>query len=264
MLLNKNLIHKDDMKHHIVQPYQFQTIADNPNLNISEDINEQNETEHLERVDEKVEIPIKSFEKELIEKLLKKCDELSTNLAGLQIQFEKTQVEMKENINRTAEEAFKRGLEQGKNEASAQLKDEVEREKEKITQSLITLENTLKDNKEHLEALEKELSTIAIDMAKEVIIKEIDENSQKVAFELTKELLANVSNATQIKLKVNPVDYVYLKENLKDIDRIEISSDNAISRGGVIVSSNLGNLDGNIMSRYRMLKQSVLENLEDS
>ena len=56
---------------------------------------------------------------------------------------------------------------------------------------------------------------------------------------------------------------MYLKENLKDKEKIQIEADNAISRGGVVISSNLGNLDGNVMSRYKMLKQSVLDNLND-
>ena len=204
-----------------------------------------------------------SLEKELIEKLLQKSDELSGNLAKLEMQFEKSQQEMQDNLQQARDESYKRGLEEGKSEAKKEMEAEISSEREKIVQSLITLENTLKNSQTHIEALEKELSSIAVDMAREVIVKEIGDNSQKVALELTRSLLANIMEATQIGIKVNPIDYVYIKENLKDMDKVQIEADNAISRGGVVISSNLGNLDGNIMSRYKMLKQSVLDNLRD-
>lgn len=252
----RNLIHGENVNKHAIKRYEFKSINQVENTNSKEKI-------ESSTTNENVSIPSPSLEKELIEKLLKKSDELSGNLAKLEIQFEKTQTSMQDSIEKTSEESYKRGLEEGKNKARAELEDEISKEREKIIQSLISLENALKNNQNHLETLEKELSGIAIDMAREVIVKEIDDNSQKVALELTKSLLSNIMDATQIYIRVNPTDYVYIKENLKNIEKIQLEADNAISRGGIVIASNLGNLDGNIMSRYKMLKQSVLENLRD-
>ena len=44
---------------------------------------------------------------------------------------------------------------------------------------------------------------------------------------------------------------------------MEIIADNAVSLGGVVIVSDSGNIDGTIMSRYKNLKQSVLENMHD-
>lgn len=132
-----------------------------------------------------------------------------------------------------------------------------------MVDSIITLENTLKASQKHLEELEKELSAISVDIAKEVIINEVSENSQKIALNLTRELLNSIMDATNIKVKVNPNDYLYLKEHLEDNTKVEVISDGAVSLGGVVIVSDTGNIDGTIMSRYKNLKQSVLENMRD-
>ena len=102
-----------------------------------------------------------------------------------------------------------------------------------------------------------------MDIAKEVIINEVSENSQKIALNLTRELLNSIMDATNIKVKVNPNDYLYLKEHLEDNTKVEVISDGAVSLGGVVIVSDTGNIDGTIMSRYKNLKQSVLENMRD-
>ncbi len=95
------------------------------------------------------------------------------------------------------------------------------------------------------------------------LINEVSENSQKIALNLTKELLNSIMDATNIKIKVNPSDYLFLKEQLKDNAKVELISDSAVSLGGVVIVSDNGNIDGTIMSRYKNLKQSVLENMRD-
>ncbi len=258
---NHNLIQEEHMGDHAVNKYEFKAIVPlEPKVTIDSEqsLEDEKNADTIQKSQN-----MNSLEKELIEKLLHKSDELSGNLAKLEMQFEKNQASMQETLEKASDESYKRGFEEGKNEAKQIMEDEINKERDKIIQSLITLENALKQSQVHLEALEKELSSIAIDMAKEVIVKEIEENSQKVALELTKSLLSNIMEATQIGIKVNPIDYVFLKENLKDREKIQIEADNAISRGGVVISSNLGNLDGNVMSRYKMLKQSVLDNLKD-
>lgn len=86
---------------------------------------------------------------------------------------------------------------------------------------------------------------------------------KKIALNLTRELLNSIMDATNIKVKVNPNDYLYLKEHLEDNTKVEVISDGAVSLGGVVIVSDTGNIDGTIMSRYKNLKQSVLENMRD-
>ncbi|PAF51181.1 flagellar assembly protein H [Helicobacter sp. 13S00401-1] len=258
----QNLIQKEDMQDHRVEKYEFKSISpmtpSSPNETVT--LDEAQTPEVITTTDSKQEKPAfaSSLEKELIDRLLQKSDELSTRLASMEIQAQKAE----ENYEKASQESYKRGIEEGKNIAKVELEHTINMEKEKIVNSIVALEDTLKASQTHIVELEKELSSIAIDMAKEVIIKEIDESSQKVALELAKYLLGSIMDATHVVIKVNPTDYVYLKEHLKNLEKVQLEADNAISRGGVVISSNLGSLDGNIMSRYKVLKQSVLDNLK--
>lgn len=259
----ENLISKIDLQKHNIQKYEFKSIAKNvqesiisePVLQTTHVANESNDNSE----ENKKQPP--SLEKDLIERLLQKTDELSGNLAKLQIQFEKQQLEMEERINTARNDAYKDGLKEGEEKTKKELLSQVEKEKSTLIQSAITLEEQMKKSQIHLQDLEKELSGIAIDIAKEVIVKEIEESSQKVALALAKELLSSISDATDIYIKVNTIDYPYINEQLKDVQKLHIQADDAISKGGIVLSCSSGNIDGNIMTRYKNLKQSVLENL---
>lgn len=200
-----------------------------------------------------------SIEKELIEKLLIKSDDLANSLNNFQMQFEKLQSQSLEKERNAREDGFKEG------EIKAQLgfKDEMEKEKERISKSVIKLNDAIQNAKEQIEKLESELSTIAIDIAKEVIVKEINTNSAKIAASIAKELLHSMSLNLNIIIKVNPVDFSFLNSLVKNKENIKIKSDDAISKGGVVIISENGNIDGNVMSRYQILKQSVLENFRN-
>lgn len=200
-----------------------------------------------------------SIEKELIDKLLAKSDGLAHTLSNFQAQFEKLQNQTDEKEKIAREEGFKEG------ELKAQLhfKEDMEREKERITKSVIALDETIENVKSQIAKLESELSAIAIDIAKEVIVKEIDENSAKIAALIAKELLQSMGANLNVIIRVNPLDFDFLNNLVKNRQNIKIKSDDAISKGGVVIISDNGNIDGNVMSRYKILKQSVLENLRD-
>lgn len=166
------------------------------------------------------------------------------------------QIQSQEREKTAREEGFR----EGEMKAKLNLNEELEKEKEKIAKSIAVLDSVIENIKSQVVKLENELSTIALDIAKEVIIKEIDTNSAKIASLISKELLQSMSANLNIIIKVNPLDCEILTNDLKDKENITIKPDDAVSRGGVIIISEDGNLDGNIMSRYNLLKQSVLDN----
>ena len=73
---------------------------------------------------------------------------------------------------------------------------------------------------------------------------------------MQKSLLQN----TQVTLKVFPGDLEELKESLKDLSNVSLEADLAVAKGGVVILSNEGNIDGNIFMRFETLKKSILEN----
>lgn len=234
----ENLIAKDELEKHNVQKYEFKSIIKN-----SDDEIEQKIIESSIPVASVVPAEIQenkkassSLEKDLIERLLQKTDELSGSLAKLQIQFEKQQLEIEERVTTARNDGYKDGLKEGEEKAKKEMLDQIEKEKTTLIQSTITLDKEMKKSQAHLEELEKELSGIAVDIAKEVIIKEVESDSQKVALALAKELLSSIVDATDVHLKVNTVDYPYLNENLKDCQKIKLEPDDAISKGGVVIT----------------------------
>ncbi|RDU60105.1 flagellar assembly protein FliH [Helicobacter marmotae] len=269
LLNQENIIGQDRLKNHNIKKYEFKSITsemieiskDNPNgyMQAVTPENVQNDQNAMSDQLQK----IASLEQELVERLLQKTDELSSSLAKLQIQFEKLQVESEQRVASARDEGYKDGYREGQEKLKADFSEQINAQKKALVDSVITLENTLKGSQKHLEDLEKELSAISVDIAKEVIVSEVSQNSQNIALNLTKELLASIMEATNVKIKVNPNDYLFLKEQLEENTKVEIISDGAVSLGGVVIISDSGNIDGTIMSRYKNLKQSVLENMRD-
>lgn len=204
-----------------------------------------------------------SIEKELIEKLLQKTDELSSSLAKLQIQFEKQQLEMEERVNTARNDAYKDGLKEGEEKTRQALESSVQKERTSLIDSAINLGKVMQASETHLRELEKELSAIAVDIAREVIAKEVESDSAAIATALAKELLGSIADTTDVQIRVNPLDYPALQESLKDYAKLKIEADNAITKGGVVIANGGGIIDGSITNRYKTLKQSVLDNLKD-
>ena len=59
-------------------------------------------------------------------------------------------------------------------------------------------------------------------------------------------------------IKVNPNDKVAVEQSLGTLENVKVLSDNAVSQGGVIVLSDAGNIDGDIMKRYERVKNAAL------
>lgn len=208
-------------------------------------------------------IPASLIENELIERLLQKSDELAGSLAKMQMQLDKQQKEMDSLIKEAREEARALGIKEGQEQARAAMQEEVEEQKRALIASIELLEGTSKEMEKQIGSLERELSAIAVDIAKEVIVKEVSEKSAEVAHALAKNLLDSLKEATKVLLKLNPQDYALLVKHFEGEERIKIQPDKAIAKGGVVIISDNGNLDGTILSRFQTLKKSILENLAD-
>lgn len=255
MLSNeKSVISSKELNTHTMNKYEFKTITKNEvkmqNIESPEQKAEPNKAQ--------VSMIESSLEKDLIEKLLKKSDDLSASLKGFEERFSDLQTKSLEREKSARED----GIKEGKMMADLELKKDIENEREKIASSLSKLESTIESTKEQIAKLESELSAIALDIAKEVIIKEISTDSAKIAASIARELLKSMSGNLNVIIKVNPADFEFLNNLAKGKEHITIKSDDAIAKGGVVIISENGNIDGNIMSRYKLLKQSVLDNLQ--
>ncbi len=110
--------------------------------------------------------------------------------------------------------------------------------------------------------MEKNLLDTSLEIAKEVVKKEISTSSSDIAVALAKELIKDLKNSSNIAIKTNPKNYEALNEVFKDNNKVEIQSDDAVSLGGVVFLSENGNLDGNLSARFEQIK-CLLQNKSD-
>lgn len=203
---------------------------------------------------------LKLFETEVIDKILQKSDVLAQSLQKLQEQFDKQGREIDEKVSVAKVEAKEQGLNEGYQKAKQELEAQINSQKELYGISIQRIDANIAESKNHILGLEKELSSIALDIAKEVILAEVSTNSAKIASSLARALLQDLSQNTQVTLKVFPGDLEDLKESLKDLTNVTLEADQAITKGGVVILSNEGNIDGDIFMRFETLKKSILEN----
>ncbi|WP_416824933.1 FliH/SctL family protein, partial [Helicobacter ganmani] len=163
-------------------------------------------------------------------------------------------------VNAAKTEAKEQGINEGYQQAKQELETQINSQKELYALSIKRIDSNIAESKNHILSLEKELSSIALDIAKEVIAAEISTNSAKIASSLARTLLQDLSQNTQVTLKVFPGDLEDIKESLKDLNYVILEADQAIAKGGIVILSSEGNIDGDIFTRFETLKKSILEN----
>ncbi len=207
---------------------------------------------------EQGEVLSKSSKDELIESLLQKTDEMSSNFIKMQMKLESKEEEYKLALEAGKKEAF----EEGKMAGIAEAQEVVQQEHEKVIKqyqaSIQTLEKSTEEFSASIEGIKEELVHAAVDIAKEVILLEISENGNEIAKTLAQSLISEIQSSSSVTIKVNPNDKVTIEQTLGTLENIKILSDNAISNGGVVILSDAGNIDGDIMKRYERVKAAAL------
>ena len=87
---------------------------------------------------------------------------------------------------------------------------------------------------------------------------EVSENSAKIAKVLASELIKELQSASKVSLKVNPADHGVISESVGSLKHVEVVSDSAISKGGVVAISDAGNIDAEISKRFDRVKKAAL------
>ena len=244
------------MKKHTIKPYNFKSLDENGNYENNNGIKEQ---ENVVYKSQKKESNKSQIDEEVVERLLGKIEELSNNIVNIQREFNNQLNECKREMQIQKQKAFEEGYKKGKEEASLELSQILEEKLRLLDSSVKKIDSINKVFEDKILSLEKELVSIALDIAKEVIQTEVSENSKEIAYSLAKALMEDVKGATQITIKINPKDASYLKTKLKNVKIVE---DDAIKEGGVVIISDIGNIDAEIKQRFKVIKDAILEGNE--
>lgn len=267
--MSDNIIDKDRVEDHSVQSYRFKVLGSNlaempTALHVNDTYASESmyETETKPVNDEIINIARieEGTQNQFIEELLKKTDELTSNVVKLQIQIEKQEQDfnnrLTEELTRERENAYSQGYQKAKEESESAVTEM----KSRYLKSIGHVDTLYKSIEERLAKLETDMSVTAFEIAKEVIKKEVSLSSSKIAGSLSKALLQEVKDALKIELKVNPKDLDALKELYAEDEKIKVTSDDAITLGGVVILSDVGNLDGNLAMRLEKVKYLLQEN----
>jgi len=260
-----SVINNDNLEQHIVDKYSFKVLASGQNYNQDEQKPsvfepEHSKDDHPSRRESDVDSSAlsNSSKDSLIESLMKKTDDMSSNFIKLQMKLEAMTEEHQKELEKVKEEAYAEGVEAGKKLAVEDIEKNRRVGLEQFATSVLTLENSAKEFDKALEGIKKELMSAAIDIAQEVVSIEISENSSAIATVLSSELIKELQSASKITLKVNPKDHGAISEHVGAMEHIEVISDSAVSEGGVIALSDVGNIDAEISKRFERVKRAAL------
>ncbi|HED6757811.1 TPA: flagellar assembly protein FliH [Campylobacter coli] len=274
MVNRSNVISGGTSDQHVVEGYRFKVISEFDNhteekqhhpqisneeniITSSKDENPTNESQTPAPSQVVQEVQTPAFQPSFVEDLLKKTDEMSSNIIKLQMQIESQESEFNNRLNSELENAREKFSKEGYEQAKAEFEKELNDLRDKYLKSVSKLEEACTNLNFFIEKNEKELADTAIDIAKEVILKELENNSSKIAYALAKDLINELKGAGSIEIKVNSVDYNYLKEHFSENSHIKITLDDAISKGSVIILSDSGNIESNLNARLIKIKKMV-------
>ena len=260
----------DRIQKHHVDKYNFKVIAFGSGSD--DDQKEESRTSQQrqtsqQQTDPKREIQEKSIDssalndrskESLIESLMKKTDEMSSNFIKLQMKLEQKEEEFAEALKKAKEEAFAEGMKAGRAQAMEEIDKSLNAKLELFTNSIAKLEQSATEFEHALGNLKNELVTAAVDIAQEVIKVELSTNSSEVAKVLAEELIADLQGASHVTLKVNPANQAYVSEKLGKLEHVTVLADSAVSEGGVVVMSDAGNIDAQISKRFERVKKVAL------
>ncbi len=194
----------------------------------------------------------------LIESLLKKTDEMSSNFIKLQMRLEEMSDEHKKELESVKEKSFAEGVEAGLEKAKALSKESFEAGVHQFSTSVSTLEASAAEFEVALDGIKSHLVDAALDISQEVIKVELSKNSTEVAKVLSNELIKELQSASKVTLKVNPQDHGEVSASVGSLKHVEVLSDPAVSPGGVVVLSDAGNIDAQIKKRFERVKKAAL------
>ncbi len=261
----KSVIRGEELAKHKIEKYDFLHLdaieEENRECKKGEDKKEEGSVEK-----EKEEISVSKDreerssedDKKMVEELLKKIEELSSTIVELQMQNESLTKEFDKRLEEEKKSIYEEAEKKSKESVSAQVNAEMEAFRNRFLESIQNLNEYAQKVEEFYIKMEEELPKSALEIAKEVIAKEVSENSREIALSLSKALIKDLKDATKITLKVNPNEFNYIKENFQENSIVEVVPDESVSEGGVLILSDIGNIEGTIEERIKNIEKLLL------
>ena len=218
-MIEDSIITKKNLNDHTVGKYQFKILSALSGASVheaAEELGLEHTSSNSEETESRYEEPrpSNSHKDELIESLLKKADEMSSNFIKMQMKLENLQEDHTAALEVAKKTSYDEGFAAGVLSEQSQDSNRKQSGQEQVASSVKTLEDAAGKYSSTLEAIKKELTYTAIEIASEVIGLEVLENGAKIAAKLATDLIEELGEASKITLRVNPNDHGYISEKV--------------------------------------------------
>lgn len=154
--------------------------------------------------------------------------------------------------------AWTEGFQQGYDEG---LRLATQEQQEISTRLGALLHDVAADNEGLVRALESQVIELALAVAEKVIAREAKTDSQ-IILSVVRSALSEIHDATELRIHVNPDDYPLLETRWQEMlprsvaERSELTPDDLVERGGVVVETRIGYVDSQLKTRLNQVVTS--------
>jgi len=159
---------------------------------------------------------------------------------------------------------YKEGYEKARSELEREFTDELVEKSEKFYGILSSFENKLIE-------YETSFNTIILEVSKKlagkILRREIADRSS--IEDVLKDSANKILGANEVIIKINPEDYNFLADEGKTeqfeqaFSRIKFEQTKSVDKGGCIIETEIGNVDGRITAQINEVVKSVEQKLFD-
>lgn len=126
----------------------------------------------------------------------------------------------------------------------------------KVKQQLENFQN------EYVEITSEKLKIILKTLIQRILFITMKEHPEEIMMNKIQEMISRVMSLKEIVFKFNPLDVKVIPDEIKKdmeetLSSFEIRQDNSISKGGVIVETNYGTLDGTIENQLEIINDMI-------
>lgn len=113
---------------------------------------------------------------------------------------------------------------------------------------------------------EREVVNLAIEVAKKIVHREIHADKDIVQT-LVRVALSHVAEKSAVTIHLNPTDYNYLLEQRAELSQsegrdISLLADRSVERGGCMIQTDCGEIDGRIEEKFREVEHAFFEGMK--
>ena len=197
-------------------------------------------------------------EEEILHAATEQADQIVT---GTQQEAEEILAQAQQQAEETREEGrqegFQKGVQQGLEQARQQARDLLNTLQTMIAEGRSILEEMFRDQ-------EPEIRNLVCEMVSRIVYQQVEEDNELVV-RVTRESLNYAADRQSLRILVHPDDKAKIEEWVPemmrlfdDIEKISIEVDPRVTRGGVIIESGTGGVDGRIDKQMDILNQTLL------